>query len=39
LVVTAPSLVGVTFDPAGGLVLASADTIWRLDCPLRPYRS
>jgi sugar lactone lactonase YvrE len=38
LVVSAPSLVGVAFDPDGGLVLASADTIWRLDCPLRPYR-
>jgi sugar lactone lactonase YvrE len=38
LVLTAPSLVGVAFDPAGGLVLASAETIWRLDCPLKPYR-
>lgn len=36
LVLTAPSLVGVAFDPKGGLVLASADTIWRLDCPLKP---
>jgi len=39
LIVTAPSLVGVAFDPAGGLILASADTVWRLDCPLRPLRS
>jgi len=38
LVVSAPSLIGVAFDPQGGLVLASADTVWRLDCPLRPYR-
>lgn len=37
-VVSAPSLIGVAFDPGGGLVLASADTIWRIDCPLRPYR-
>jgi sugar lactone lactonase YvrE len=39
LIVSAPSLIGVAFEPGGGLVLASADTIWRLDCPLRPYRS
>lgn len=38
LVVSAPSLVGVAFDPAGGLILASAETIWRLDCPLTPWR-
>jgi sugar lactone lactonase YvrE len=31
LVATAPSLVGVAFDPLGGMVLASNDTIWRLD--------
>ena len=36
LVVAAPSLVGVAFDPAGGLVLASSDTIWRIDNGLRP---
>jgi hypothetical protein len=29
LVATAPSLVGVAFDPAGGFVLASSDTVWR----------
>ena len=39
LVLTAPSLVGVAFDPAGGLLLASSDTVWRLDCPLKPLRS
>jgi sugar lactone lactonase YvrE len=36
LVLTAPSLVGVAFDPEGGLLLASNDTVWRLDCPLKP---
>jgi len=38
LMLNAPSLVGVAFDPAGGLILASAETIWRLDCPLKPLR-
>jgi hypothetical protein len=28
LIVSAPSLIGVAFDPAGGLVLTSADTVW-----------
>jgi sugar lactone lactonase YvrE len=37
LVLTAPSLVGVAFDPTGGVVLASNDTIWRLEIPLRPW--
>jgi sugar lactone lactonase YvrE len=37
LVVAAPSLVGVAFAPSGGLVLASAETIWWLDCSLTPY--
>jgi sugar lactone lactonase YvrE len=36
LVLSAPSLVGVAFDPEGGLLVASADTVWRLDCPLKP---
>jgi sugar lactone lactonase YvrE len=31
LMVAAPVLVGVAFDPQGGLVLASNDTVWRLD--------
>jgi len=31
LVVTAPALIGVAFDPAGGIVLASNDTVWKLD--------
>lgn len=34
LVVAAPALVGVAFDPAGGLVLASNDTVWKLDVGL-----
>lgn len=38
LVVTAPALVGVAFDPAGGLILASSETVWRLECPLKPLR-
>jgi hypothetical protein len=38
LVVSAPALVGVAFDPAGGVILASNDTIWRLDVPLKPWR-
>lgn len=30
LVIAAPHLVGVAFGPAGGMVLASSDTVWRL---------
>jgi sugar lactone lactonase YvrE len=37
LVVAAPALVGVAFDPEGGAVLASNDTIWRLPGELTPY--
>lgn len=36
LVATAPSLVGVAFDPSGGLVVCSNDTVWRFDVPLTP---
>lgn len=36
LVLSAPALVGVAFDPGGGLVVASSDTVWKLDCPLQP---
>lgn len=39
LVVSAPALVGVAFDPAGGVILASNDTVWRLDVGLRPWRA
>jgi hypothetical protein len=28
------SLIGLAFDPHGGLVLASSDTAYRLDVPL-----
>ena len=37
LVLSAVSLVGVAFDPAGGLVLASNDAVWKLDVDLKPY--
>ena len=30
LVIAAPQLVGVAFDPRGGMLLASSDTIWRI---------
>lgn len=36
MVLAAPSLVGLAFDPAGGLIAASADTLWRVDCDLQP---
>jgi sugar lactone lactonase YvrE len=36
LVLAAPNLIGLAFDPAGGLVLASHDTIWRLDIDAAP---
>ncbi|MEZ5315994.1 MAG: hypothetical protein R2752_01190 [Vicinamibacterales bacterium] len=39
LVVGAASLVGLAFDPSGGVVLASNDTLWRLDVPLEPWRA
>jgi sugar lactone lactonase YvrE len=36
LVVAGQSLVGVAFNPHGGLVVASNDTAYRLDVPIRP---
>jgi hypothetical protein len=33
---SAPMLTGIAFDPAGGVVLASSDTLWRLDVPVSP---
>lgn len=36
LVLSAPALVGLAFDPAGGLIAASSDTLWRIDCDLKP---
>jgi sugar lactone lactonase YvrE len=37
LVAAVPAIVGVAFDPFGGTVLASNDTIWRLGVDTRPY--
>jgi sugar lactone lactonase YvrE len=37
LVAAVPAIIGVTFDPDGGVVMASNDTIWRLDVDRRPY--
>lgn len=34
LVAATPVVVGLAFDPSGGLNVASADTIWRFDVPL-----
>lgn len=34
LVVAAPVTVGLAFDPDGGLVLATGESIWRLDVPM-----
>ncbi|MFO7694400.1 MAG: hypothetical protein R6V57_15045 [Vicinamibacterales bacterium] len=39
LVVAAATLVGVAIDPHGGLVVASNDTIYRLDMGLKPWRA
>jgi sugar lactone lactonase YvrE len=36
LVLAGLGLVGVAFDPTGGLVVASNDTAYRLDVPIRP---
>jgi sugar lactone lactonase YvrE len=35
LVVASASLIGVAIDPGGGLVVASADTVYRLEVPVR----
>lgn len=37
--VSTPAVVGLAFDPAGGLIVASNDTIWRLDLDLHPWRT
>ena len=37
-VLTAGSVVGLAFDPAGGLVIVSSDTAYRFDLPLRPLK-
>jgi sugar lactone lactonase YvrE len=39
LLVSAAALVGVAFDPSGGLILASSDAVWRLDVPLSSFTS
>ena len=36
LVLSAPGLIGVAFDPAGGLVACTAETAYRFDVPVRP---
>lgn len=35
LLAATPVAVGLAFDPAGGMVVASSDTIWRLDVPVK----
>jgi sugar lactone lactonase YvrE len=37
LMMAASALIGVAFDPRGGLVVASSDTVYRLDVPVRPW--
>ena len=37
-VLAAAALVGLAFDPDGGLVVASNDTAYRLDVAIRPHR-
>jgi sugar lactone lactonase YvrE len=37
LVVSGPTLIGLAFDPLGGLVVASNDSIWKLDVDMRPW--
>jgi sugar lactone lactonase YvrE len=37
LAAAVPAIVGVALDPEGGVVMASNDTIWRLDVDRRPY--
>jgi DNA-binding beta-propeller fold protein YncE len=38
-VLSAGSLVGLAFDPAGGMVVVSGDTAYRLDVALRPLET
>ena len=38
LMLAAGALVGLAFDPAGGLVVTSNDTAYRVDTPIRPHR-
>jgi sugar lactone lactonase YvrE len=36
LVAAVPGIIGVALDPEGGVVVASNDTVWRLDLDLHP---
>lgn len=37
-VVSGGGLIGLAFDPSGGLVLASNEAVYRLSVPLKPFR-
>jgi sugar lactone lactonase YvrE len=37
LALTAPALVGLAFDPEGGVVLASNESVWHLGVPMKPW--
>jgi sugar lactone lactonase YvrE len=36
LILSAAALIGVAFDPSGGVIVASNDTVWRIDADLKP---
>ena len=36
LVISGPTLIGIAFDPRGGFLLCSNDTIWRLEGDVKP---
>jgi sugar lactone lactonase YvrE len=38
LVISGPTMIGIAFDPRGGVVLCSNDTIWHLDVDKQPWR-
>ncbi len=38
-VVSGGGLIGLAFDPSGGLVLASNEAVYRLSVPLKPFRA
>lgn len=38
LVVSGPTMIGVAFDPHGGMVLCSNETVWHLDVDVMPLR-
>ena len=38
LVLAASALIGLAFDPTGGLVVCSSDTVWRIESDLLPWR-